>query len=122
MAFARDALEGKRVAHDDNRIVAVEVERNELGAGRIYIGDQPAGRRGNDDAVAAFAQNARQRRGAEIGGADIESGRDNEHAGRIVHRRRQSTRHDVKPFPAAAGRTEMSAARIDYSSRAKSDV
>ena len=71
------------VAQHAQRIVAGEVERHEFAAGRGDVGDQPAGARGDDGAVAGSAEDAREPDRAGIGGADFEAGHHDQHGERI---------------------------------------
>ena len=77
-ALACDAHQRKGVAQDRDRIVAAHVERDEFGAGGGHVGDQASGARHHDSAVSGPAENARERCGAGIGGADVERRNDNQ--------------------------------------------
>ncbi len=58
-ALARDADQRAGIAQHHDRIVAGEIERDEFSPGRGHVGDQAAGARGDDDAVAGRGEHAR---------------------------------------------------------------
>ena len=49
---------------------------DEFAAGRGHVGDQSAGARGDDGAVAGRGEHARELDGAGVGGAGVEAGHD----------------------------------------------
>src|SRR5665213_1418174 len=51
-AIAHEGVEFQGAAQHHNRVVAGDIERNELAAGRGHVGDQPAGMRNHNGAVA----------------------------------------------------------------------
>ena len=73
LPLAREPDQNGGVAQHHDRIVAGHIERDEFTAGRGHVGDQPAGARHHDGAVARVAENAHQLDRAGIGGAAIEA-------------------------------------------------
>ena len=71
------------VAQHPDRIGGGDVERYELGAGGVDVGDEASGVRDDDRFVTGAAQDARKLDSAHVGGARFQSRRDDQDAHRM---------------------------------------
>src|SRR6185312_9827988 len=81
--LARQLAQGEGVAQHPDRIGGGDVERYELGAGGVDVGDEASGVRDDNRFVTGAAQDARKLDSAHVGGARFQSRRDDQDAHRM---------------------------------------